>query len=129
VAATSSVYETDPIGEEEQPAFVNMAAEIETVLEPLELLKAVKAIERELGRTPGPRWGPRPIDIDIVLWGQRTVTGERLTVPHEAFRERAFVLTPLAEIAPEAVDPVTGITVTELARRPNAKGTVRRIDS
>jgi len=117
VVAVSQCYETDPVGRTDQPRFLNLAAEVETALEPLELLNATQAIERDLGRVPTVRWGPRVIDVDIVLWGNRTVVSERLTIPHAAFRERAFVLVPLAEIAPDAVDPVTAETVEDLAAR------------
>jgi len=115
---------TQPLGDEEQPSFVNMAAEIETTLEPLELLHVAKAIEVALGRRPGERWGPRTIDIDIVLCGLTVLDTPTLTVPHKEFRNRAFVLVPLVEIAPEAVDPVTGCTVAELAARPAVGGLV-----
>lgn len=124
VRAVSSVYKTEAVGKVDQPSFLNMAVEIETDLEPLELLEAVKETERQLGRLPGERWGPRPIDIDLVLWGDRIVESERLTIPHRAFRERAFVLVPLNEIASDAVDPVTGMTVAALAARPEAAGRV-----
>ncbi len=126
IAAASHCYESEPVGMREQPDFLNLAVEIETDLEPLELLRRVKDIERRLGRTPSVRWGPRAIDIDIVLWGRRALTSEELTLPHAAFRERAFVLAPLAEIAPGAVDPVSGLTVAELAERPEARGRVVR---
>lgn len=126
---TSSLYETAPVGKIKQPVFLNLAAEIETVLEPLELLNAVKEIEQRLGRRPSERWGPREIDIDIILWGDRTMDIEPLTVPHREFRTRAFVLKPLAEIAPQAVDPITGMTVAELAARPEAQGNVVRLDA
>lgn len=115
LVATSSRHETDPVGEVDQPAFLNMAAEIETDLAPLELLNAVKAIESRLGRQPTYRWGPRVIDIDLILWEQCRFESETLVLPHPAFRDRAFVLKPLAEIAPGAVDPITGKTVAELA--------------
>lgn len=124
VTARSRWYETEPVGKTDQPLFLNMAVEIETDLEPLELLHAIKAIEREGGRRPSDRWGPRPIDIDIVLWGDHVMDCEELTLPHKEFRRRAFVLVPLAEIAPETVDPVSGLTVAELAAQPEAQGTV-----
>jgi 2-amino-4-hydroxy-6-hydroxymethyldihydropteridine diphosphokinase len=125
--ACSSSYETEPVGGVEQPAFLNVAAEIETDLEPLELLDAVKDLERRAGRQPTVRWGPRVLDVDIVLWDARQVATKRLTIPHEEFRTRAFVLAPLAEIAPEAVDPVTGMTVAELAVQPGVQGRVERV--
>jgi len=120
----SRCYLTEPMGELNQAAFRNQALEIETGLGPLELLNAVKRIEQDMGRAPGPRWGPRVIDIDIVLMGDVVIETPELTVPHPRFRERAFVLTPLAEIAPDAVDPVTGLTVRELSTRPECVGRV-----
>jgi len=96
-------------------------------LTPLELLNAVKEIERRLGRTPTIRWGPREIDIDLVLWGSRVVETPSLILPHKEFRTRSFVLTPLAEIAPEAVDPVTGMTVRALSERPEAQGGITKL--
>ncbi|MCF6284512.1 MAG: 2-amino-4-hydroxy-6-hydroxymethyldihydropteridine diphosphokinase [Candidatus Hydrogenedentes bacterium] len=122
----SHCYETEPIGIKNQPPFLNMAVEIETDLDPLELLKTVKAIEQKLGRKESAHWGPREIDIDIILWGQTVFTSAQLTLPHKEFRNRAFVLVPMAEIAPEAVDPVTGETVANLARRPNMEGWIEK---
>jgi len=127
VGKVSSAYETAPVGYTDQPAFLNLAAEIETAFEPLELLNAAKDIERGLGRTPTVRWGPREIDIDLILWGSRTVETESLVLPHKEFRRRAFVLIPLAEIAPDALDPVTGLSVRELVGRPEAQGQVTRL--
>ncbi|HIJ73933.1 MAG TPA: 2-amino-4-hydroxy-6-hydroxymethyldihydropteridine diphosphokinase [Candidatus Hydrogenedentes bacterium] len=127
VTARSSCYETEPVGVVDQPAFLNMAAEVETVLEPLELYEAAKEIEKDLGREPTARWGPRTIDIDIVLWGDRVLESDRITLPHREFRNRAFVLAPLAEIAPDAIDPVTGETVAALAARPQAQGQADRV--
>lgn len=120
----SHCYETEPAGVTGQPAFLNLAAEIETVLEPLELLKAIKAIEKKLGRVPTERWGPREIDIDIILWADRVMRSEVLTLPHKEFRNRAFVLVPICEIAPNAVDPETGQTVAELASSPQLDGAI-----
>jgi 2-amino-4-hydroxy-6-hydroxymethyldihydropteridine diphosphokinase len=127
VMRASGLYETAPVGELNQPEFLNLAAEIETVLEPLELLNACKTIERRLGRLPGPQWGPRTVDIDIVLYGLDRVAEETLEVPHPRFRERRFVLAPLAEIAPDAVDPVTQKRVAQLVMDPACSGAVRRL--
>ena len=126
IVAMSHCYETEPLGLSDQPAYMNLAAEIETVLGPLELLNALKQIERALGRENGARWGPRIIDIDIILCESVVLDTPELSIPHPEFRNRAFVLTPLAEIAGEATDPVSGATVVELASRPEAVGQVRR---
>jgi 2-amino-4-hydroxy-6-hydroxymethyldihydropteridine diphosphokinase len=126
VLLESECYETDPVGVEDQPAFVNAALEVETNLGPSELLDRIKDIEGRLGRVPTGRWGPRAIDIDIVLWGDMVMDSEPLTLPHKEFRNRAFVLMPLAEIAPEAIDPVTGSSVAELAAQTDPAG-VRRL--
>ncbi len=129
VTAVSRHYATEPMGVADQPEFLNLAAEIETDLTPLELLNAVKRIEQALGRTLTERWGPRSVDIDIVLWGDLILESDVLTIPHREFRSRAFVLVPLSELAATMVDPVTGNTVAELAARPEARGAIRPIDS
>ena len=107
VLRESRVYETEPVGDVDQGAFLNMAVAVETTLAPLEFLDRAQAIESRHGRVPTRRWGPRMIDIDIVLWNDMVMETERLTIPHPEFRKRAFVLVPLAEIAPDAVDPST----------------------
>lgn len=128
VARESRIYETEPVGVIDQPQFLNMAAEIETDLTPLELLRALKEIEAALGRESHARWGPRLIDIDIVFYEDRVEESPELTIPHPEFRNRAFVLHPLAEIAGEAMDPVTGRTVRELAERCSDASWVRVAD-
>ncbi len=100
VVARSSLYRSEAWGVEEQPAFVNAAALVDTRLAPLELLAGLKAIERALGRTATFRWGPRVIDLDILTYGGLTVREQGLVVPHERLFERAFALGPLAEIDP-----------------------------
>ncbi len=128
VCAVSPVYETAPVGQLNQPAFLNAAVEIETALAPLELLNAVKSVENALGRTPRTRWGSREIDIDLVLWPGYVLTSDALTLPHPEFRNRRFVLAPLADIAPDARDPISGLRVDELLARPEVQGQVTKTD-
>ena len=125
VVRESRVYETEPVGDFEQGAFLNMAVSVETTLAPFEFLDRTQAIERRLGRVPTRRWGPRVIDIDIVLWDDLIVHDERLTIPHPEFRKRTFVLAPLAEIAGDARDPETQFTVGDLMQNDDAIGGVR----
>jgi 2-amino-4-hydroxy-6-hydroxymethyldihydropteridine diphosphokinase len=97
----SSIYETDPVGFTEQPAFLNMVIQVETVLEPAELFTHMLAVEQQLGRIRDIRWGPRTIDLDLLLYGQRQLTKPELLIPHPRMTERAFVLIPLLEVADE----------------------------
>jgi 2-amino-4-hydroxy-6-hydroxymethyldihydropteridine diphosphokinase len=101
VVRVSSFLSSAPWGVTDQPRFLNAVAEIRTQLEPLPLLRALKTLETELGRLPTYRWGPRSIDFDIILYGTRVVDLPELQIPHPHYREREFVLRPLAEIAPE----------------------------
>jgi 2-amino-4-hydroxy-6-hydroxymethyldihydropteridine diphosphokinase len=110
----SSIYETEPLGYEEQPLFLNAVVSAETELDPFELLNFVKRIEGELGREAGFRNAPRPIDIDILYYGDMTISTDELTVPHRSIADRAFVLVPLAEIASEFVHPVRRKRVADL---------------
>lgn len=120
VTSRSSLYATPPWGVEDQPDFINACALVETVLAPLDLLTACKDLEVALGRVPGERWGPRLIDIDVLWMDEVSLESERLTLPHPRMTERAFVLVPLAEIAPELV--VGGRSVAEWASSFEAGG-------
>jgi 2-amino-4-hydroxy-6-hydroxymethyldihydropteridine diphosphokinase len=115
VVRRSSLIETAPVGYKDQPDFINAVVEIGTSLAPRELLEAVKEIERRMGRIPAPRYAPRVIDIDILLFGDRVIDEPGLTIPHPRMHERRFVLGPLAEIAPEAVHPVLRKSATKLS--------------
>lgn len=105
VVRVSSMYETAPVGFTDQPDFINAVALVETDLSPLDLLRTILDLEREMGRVRNLRWGPRVIDIDILLYDESQVDSEELTIPHPRMMERAFVLAPLAEIAPDLVLP------------------------
>ena len=109
VVAVSSFRETEPVGYVDQPRFLNAAAAVETELDARGLLDALLAVERGLGRTrEGPRFGPRTIDLDLLLFGDAEVDEPGLTVPHPRLHERAFVLEPLTELDPEMVVPGRG---------------------
>lgn len=109
LVAVSAFRETDPVGYADQPRFLNAAAEIETTLSPRELLERLLAIERSLGRTrEGPRFGPRTIDLDLLVHGDEVVDEPGLAVPHARLHERRFALEPLAELAPGLVVPGRG---------------------
>jgi 2-amino-4-hydroxy-6-hydroxymethyldihydropteridine diphosphokinase len=114
VVRTSSVYETEPVELRDQNWFLNMAVECRTGLFPLQLLRRLKKIEASLGRKRTVPKGPRTIDIDIVFYGRAVMGTPALEIPHPRFRERRFVLEPLAELAPDLRDPVTRRTVADL---------------
>jgi len=110
------VYETEPVGEvPDQPPFLNAALRIETTLPAQELLAAAKAAEREVGRTPTVRHGPREVDVDLLLLAGEPVAAERLVVPHPELARRRFVLVPLLELDPELVIPGAGPAASALA--------------
>ncbi len=116
VVALSSVWETEPWGFDADEQFLNMAVVVKSTLAPLRLMQLFSSIEGRLGRRRrrSERYESRIIDIDILLWGERVISLPGLEVPHPRMADRRFVLVPLAEVAPDALHPVTGLTITEL---------------
>jgi 2-amino-4-hydroxy-6-hydroxymethyldihydropteridine diphosphokinase len=117
VRQASSIYETEPLGFKDQEDFLNLAVELETSLEPMELLNATKQIERRIGRCGEARWHPREIDIDILLYDQLIFRSARLFIPHREMLNRKFVLVPLSEIAGSVIHPLEKMEVQTLLRR------------
>lgn len=127
VQAVSALYESEPEGGADQPPYYNAVCRIETGLEPVPLLRFLKGLEQEIGRRPTsePR-GPRPIDLDILMFDDRVVDSDDLVIPHPRMTSRPFVLTPLAELAPDMVVPGTAETVSALTKKAREAG-LRRI--
>ena len=115
VLAVSQLRETDPVGMVDQPSFLNGAARIDTALSPRALLELLLRIEQSLGRVRGERWGPRTVDLDLLVYGDLTVDEPGLRVPHPRLRERRFALEPLAELDPELAVPGLGSVAAALA--------------
>lgn len=116
IVAVSSFHETAPVGDADQPVFLNAAAHLATTLPPRPLLEVLLGVERQLGRVrrPAERWGPRTIDLDLLLMDDLVVEEPGLTLPHPRLHERAFVLEPLAEIAAQAIHPVRRRSIKQL---------------
>jgi 2-amino-4-hydroxy-6-hydroxymethyldihydropteridine diphosphokinase len=117
----SSLYETEPWGVKDQPGFLNMAIEIDTELEPVKLLRVLKDVEASLGRQKSFKWGPRLIDLDILLYDDIVLDEPGLKIPHPFMHERDFVLRPLNEMAPDAMHPLLKLSVHELFARLQGK--------
>ncbi len=123
----SPVYETQPWGFTDQPAFLNMVIRVGTELTPMQLLRHLKKLEKQLGRVPSVRYGPREIDLDILFYGSIQLATPALTIPHPHLHERAFVLVPLADLAPDFVHPGLGKTVSSLLATVDASGVKRYV--
>ncbi len=123
----SALYETAPWGNEEQPPFLNQALEVSFDNSPEFFLGQLKKIERDLGRTSSVKWGPRLIDIDILLAGELVYKSLQLTIPHPQLHLRRFALVPLSEIAPEALHPVLRITISEVLEKCEDRLQVNRL--
>jgi 2-amino-4-hydroxy-6-hydroxymethyldihydropteridine diphosphokinase len=117
VLRRSSFFRTEPVGIRDQEWFINAVIEIRTIVEPRELLKALKEIEVYMGRKASARWGPRSIDLDILLYGQQVLHQEDIVIPHPELHKRRFVLEPLFELAPYFIHPAFGVSVRGLMER------------
>jgi 2-amino-4-hydroxy-6-hydroxymethyldihydropteridine diphosphokinase len=117
VKKRSSIYETEPWGVKDQPLFLNMVIEIKTGLKPKELLRILKDVEKEVGRKESLKWGPRIIDLDILLIDNIVLNEDNLKIPHPLMHKREFVLRPLCEIAPDIKHPLLKLSIYELIRK------------
>lgn len=126
ITSLSSLYETEPVGYQEQEWFINQVLKVETTLSPLELLNVTQEIEKKLGRKRNIRWGPRTLDIDILFFEDSVLTTPDLTLPHPRLHERKFILVPLAEIAPSLIHPVLGESIINIVINTPDKNLVKK---
>ncbi len=127
IVKVSSLYETEPVGNEDQPNFINSVAEIRTDLSPHELLAYLNRIEEKLGRVRSEKWGPRTIDLDIIFYGDQIIKDDNLIIPHPRAHLRRFVLESICEIAPEFIHSEIKISVLELLKSlPDNKKVIKR---
>ena len=124
IKSVSSFYETDPVGNEDQPKFINAVAKVSTLLSPLNLLTSLKTIEKQLGREKNERWGPRTIDLDILIYEDFVLESQELTIPHKELLNRRFVLEPLCEIEPWLEHPVEKKTLSTILKGLEDDGSV-----
>jgi 2-amino-4-hydroxy-6-hydroxymethyldihydropteridine diphosphokinase len=124
----ASLYRSAPVSSVPQSDYLNTAVLARTAMPPENVLAFAKALEHAAGRRRGERFGPRPLDVDLLLWGDRQISSPELTLPHPRLRDRRFVLEPLAEIAPDLPVPPEGVTVRELLARLPAEPAVERIE-
>jgi 2-amino-4-hydroxy-6-hydroxymethyldihydropteridine diphosphokinase len=129
VLRRSSLYRTEPVGDTPQNWFVNGVVEVRTTFKALQLIKALQRVEQALGRERNERWGPRTIDIDILLYGREIIKTESLVVPHPEMHKRRFVLVPINEIAPYEIHPLYGVSMKGLLDRLEDDHAVERIDT
>jgi len=122
----SSLYDTEPVGEVDQPNFLNAVAQLDSELGARQILWNLHLIEKRLGRVRTQRWGPRTIDLDLLLYGDEVIDEPELRVPHPELALRSFVLVPLVELDPMLVHPVTGETLLHLLSRLNTRPPVKR---
>ncbi|NMB61057.1 MAG: 2-amino-4-hydroxy-6-hydroxymethyldihydropteridine diphosphokinase [Chloroflexi bacterium] len=122
ITAQSAIYETNPWGFTDQPAFLNQVLVIETQLDPFDLLDTLKTTEKQIGRTPTFRYGPRMIDIDILFFDKLILEDEKLIIPHPKIADRAFVLIPLDELVPQFIHPLLHRSIHEMVSEINQDG-------
>jgi len=123
----SSLYDTEPVGVIEQPRFLNAVAMLDTELTARQLLWNLQRIEARLGRTRSQRWGPRTMDLDLLLYGDLVIEEDDLRLPHPELARRAFVLVPLVELDPQITHPVSGLSVVQMLARLEHKSPIKRI--